>query len=169
MRVDSMPPRRLGRGVALVGYRGTGKSTVGRLLAAHLNRQFVDVDLEIAARAGRSIEAIFAESGEPVFRDWEEQTLAELLERFPEAVVATGGGSVLRERNRGRIRDFGYVVWLSTKPDELLRRLKVDEGSGVSRPALTPAGTIAEIEEVLGARTPIYEELALRCFLSGRC
>ena len=102
--------------MAIIGYRGTGKSTVGRLLAGQMNRAFVDVDLEIEARAGRSIEAIFAESGETVFRDWEERTLAELLEQYPEAVVATGGGSVVRESNRRRIREFGYVVWLTASP-----------------------------------------------------
>jgi shikimate kinase len=155
-----MPPPGLGRGVALVGYRGTGKSTVGRLLAALMNREFADVDLEIEMRSGRSIAAIFAESGEPVFRDWEERVLAELLERHPEAVVATGGGSVLREQNRGRMREFGHIVWLTAAPDELARRLGADECSGLARPALSAAGAIEEIAEVLRARMPIYEGLA---------
>ena len=155
-----MPPPRRGRGVALVGYRGTGKSTVGRLLAGQMNRQFVDVDLEIEARSGRSIEAIFAESGEPAFRDWEERTLAEVLAQFPDAVVATGGGSVLRQRNRDRIREFGYIVWLTASPGVLARRLGADARSGLARPALTPVGPIEEIAQVLRARMPIYEGLA---------
>jgi shikimate kinase len=160
MRGDRIPPPRLGRGVALVGYRGTGKSTVGRLLAVQMNREFVDVDLEIETRSGRPIGAIFAESGEPVFRDWEERVLAELLGRLPEAVVATGGGSVLREQNRQRIREFGYIVWLTAPADELARRLGADERSGLARPALSAAGAIEEIAEILRVRMPIYEGLA---------
>jgi shikimate kinase len=160
MRGDRIPPPRPGRGVALVGYRGTGKSTVGRLLAAQMNREFVDVDLEIEARSGRSIGEIFGESGEPVFRDWEERVLAEVLGRLPEAVVATGGGSVLREQNRQRIREFGAIIWLTATPDELARRLDDDERSGMGRPALSAAGAIEEIAEILCARTPIYEGLA---------
>jgi shikimate kinase len=155
-----MPPPRPGRGVALVGYRGTGKSTVGRLLAGQMNREFVDIDLQIEARSGRSIDAIFAELGEPTFRDWEERTLAEILRQFPGTVVATGGGSVLREQNRRRLREFGDIVWLTAHPDELTRRLLADERSRRGRPALTPAGPIEEIAQVLGARMPIYEALA---------
>jgi shikimate kinase len=160
MKGDLMPPLGPGRGVALVGYRGTGKSTVGRLLAGAMNRMFVDVDVEIEARSGRSIAAIFAHSGEPVFRDWEERTMALLLERNPTAVVATGGGSVLREENRRRIREFGDVVWLTADPGELGRRLKADARGQEGRPALTKAGLIEEIAHVLRERTPIYEALA---------
>jgi shikimate kinase len=147
-------------GLALIGYRGTGKSTVGRILSERLNRPFLDTDIEIAARAGRSISSIFASSGESVFRDWEEQTLAELTQAFPFAIVATGGGAVLREATRRRIRAFGYVVWLTAEPGELARRLEADSHGLDDRPGLTPAGTIAEIAEVLAVRTPLYEALA---------
>jgi shikimate kinase len=158
MKGDQMP--RPGRGLVLVGYRGTGKSTVGRLLAGTMSRQFVDVDLEIEARSGRSIAAIFAQSGEPVFRDWEERTMAELFERYPDAVVATGGGSVMREGNRSRIRAFGHIVWLTASADELARRLAADERGEASRPALTSRGMIEEIADVLRERSAIYEGLA---------
>ena len=104
-----MQPPRPGSGLALVGYRGTGKSTVGRLLAGTMKRKFLDVDLEIEARAGRSIAAIFCESGEPAFREWEERTMAVLFEQYPEAVVATGGGAVLREANRGGSERSGIL------------------------------------------------------------
>ena len=155
-----MPSPCAGRGLVLVGYRGTGKSTVGRILAGMLNRKFVDVDKEIEARAGRSIATIFAEAGEPVFRDCEEQTLAVLLDQYPEAVVATGGGSVMREQNRSRMRAFGHIVWLTAEPHELARRLEADKRGAELRPPLTPAGTIAEIVHVLRERTPVYEGLA---------
>jgi shikimate kinase len=133
---------------------------VGRILSDRLSRPFLDADLEIEARAGRSISAIFADWGEPVFRDWEERTLAELTAKFPAAIVATGGGVVLREANRRRIREFGYVAWLTADPSELARRLEVDHRGRGQRPALTAAGTIAEIADVLAARKPLYRALA---------
>jgi shikimate kinase len=154
------PCRRPGRGLALVGYRGTGKSTVGRILAGRLSRTFLDADIEIESRAGRSIAAIFSDGGESAFRDWEERTLAELIDQFPTAVLATGGGAVLRETNRRRVRDFGFVVWLRADPAVLARRLEGDTSSAASRPALTPAGAISEIARVLEERMPIYQGVA---------
>lgn len=162
MTLDPKPRDRAprGPGLALVGYRGTGKSTVGKILADRLERRFLDADLEIEVRAGRSIRSIFAESGEPVFRDWEEQMLEELANRHPEGVLASGGGAVLRPSNRRLLRAFGYVVWLKAEPAELARRLEADLQSGAERPPLTGAGTIAEIAHVLEARTPLYQEVA---------
>ncbi len=154
-----LSPRHL-RGLVLIGYRGSGKSTVGKLIADRLNRRFLDTDFEIEARSGRSIATIFAEEGEPSFRDWEERTIAELVGEFPEAVVATGGGAVLREANRRRIRDFGFVAWLRARPEELARRLSTDPRSTASRPALTHEGTLGEIVQVLAARVSFYEEMA---------
>jgi shikimate kinase len=151
---------RTGQGLALVGYRGAGKSTVGLLLAGMLNRAFVDVDRQIEARSGRSIATIFAEGGEPVFRDWEEQTLALALQENPGGIVATGGGCVVREQNRARMRAFGQIVWLTAHPDELSRRLQADDRGQESRPALTHAGAIDEIASMLQERTPIYGALA---------
>jgi shikimate kinase len=160
MTRDLLPKPTSPRGLALVGYRGTGKSTVGRILSERLSRRFVDADLEIEARAGRSASAIFASWGEPVFRDWEERTLAELTRSFPDAIIATGGGVVLREANRRRIREFGYVAWLTADASELARRLASDPRGLDERPALTPAGTIAEIAAVLAKRKPLYAGLA---------
>jgi shikimate kinase len=160
MTRDARPPYNPGRGLALIGYRGTGKSTVGRILADRLSRTFLDADLEIEARAGQSIRALFRDHGEACFRDWEERTLQELIERFPSAIIATGGGAVLRESNRRRIHEFGFVVWLTALPRELARRLESASGATPSRPALTPMGTIDEIEQVLAERKPLYEILA---------
>ena len=148
-----------GKGLALVGYRGTGKSTVGKILADRLNRRFLDADCEIEARARRPIAAIFALEGEKAFRDWEEQTLSELVRSHPDAILATGGGAVMRESNRRLLLDFGLVVWLKAEPDELARRLLADPRVA-DRPALTPAGTIAEISAVLDERRAIYHEVA---------
>jgi shikimate kinase len=152
------PPR--GRGIALVGYRGTGKSTVGRLLADRLGRPFADADREVEARAGRPIRSIFAEEGEPAFREWESRVLADLTSRPGGGVVATGGGAVLLESNRKALRDFGFVIWLSADPDTLARRLQASRRGVEDRPSLTGAGTLAEIANVLGVRTPLYREVA---------
>jgi shikimate kinase len=159
------PPRGRGRarggarGLALVGYRGTGKSTVGRLLARRLGRPFIDADVALEARFGRTIGSIFDELGEPVFRDWEEAMLAELTED-QDRLIATGGGAVLRESNRRRLRDFGTVVWLSASPRVIADRLGADPSAVAGRPALTPAGTLGEVAAVLAAREPLYREIA---------
>ncbi|QEH36802.1 Shikimate kinase 1 [Aquisphaera giovannonii] len=149
-----------GRGLVLVGYRGTGKSTVGRIVADRAGREFVEVDAEIERRAGRSIRAIFAEDGEPAFRDMEEEAVRGLVRDFPGAVLATGGGTVMRATNRGLLRGHGLVVWLRAEPAELARRIEADAISFATRPALTAAGPLAEIPAVLAARTPAYREAA---------
>ena len=143
-----------------MGYRGTGKTTVGKILANRLNLRFLDADVEIEASAGRSIASIFADSGEPVFRDWEETTLRKLVEHQPDAVLASGGGAVIRAANRRLLQEFGFVVWLRADPTELARRLEADLRAGNRRPALTTAGTIAEIHQVLADRASIYAEVA---------
>lgn len=147
---------RRGDGLALVGYRGTGKSTVGRLLADRLDRPFVDADREIEARAGRTIRAIFAEQGEPAFRDLEELVLAELAD-LPGAILAAGGGAVLRASNREALRRVGFVVRLLADPDAIARRIEADPSE---RPALTILGTLGEIRRVLIEREPLYREAA---------
>ena len=144
----------------MIGSRGTGKSTVGRILARRVDRPFLDVDPEIEARAGRSIRAIFTDWGEPAFRDWEERTLAAVTEANPGAILATGGGAVLRPVNRRRIRAFGFVVWLTADPAELARRLEDDPRGRADRPPLTAAGTLREIAQVLNERSHLYRELA---------
>jgi shikimate kinase len=149
-----------GQGLVLVGYRGTGKSTVGRLLAERLGKPFVDADVRIEARAGRSITSIFAESGEAAFRDWEERVLAETAETEPGSVLATGGGAVLRESNRIRLRGYGLVVWLRASSAELASRLTTNPGAVADRPALTSTGTLNEIAQVLEVRLPLYRAAA---------
>jgi shikimate kinase len=149
-----------GQGLALVGYRGTGKSTVGKILADGLNRPFLDADIEIEARAGLSISSMFAGQGELAFRDWEERTLSELTKSFPTAVLATGGGAVLRPSTRLLLAEFGFVVWLQADPAELARRLQADQSAGLTRPSLTSAGLIAEIEQLCNARWALYHEVA---------
>jgi shikimate kinase len=147
------------RGVALVGYRGTGKSTVGRILAERLEWRFADADHEVEARAGRPIARIFAEDGEAGFRDLEEQVLADLT-ALPNTVIATGGGAILRSVTRDRLRSFGLVVWLTADAGTLAKRLARDPRRLEIRPALTSVGTLDEIADVLAARLPHYREVA---------
>ncbi|WP_165231273.1 shikimate kinase [Aquisphaera insulae] len=153
-------PGERGRGLVLVGYRGTGKSTVGRIIAGRLGRAFVEVDSEIELRAGRSIRSIFEQDGEPFFRDLEAAVVLDLVERNPGAVLGTGGGTVLREANREHLRRHGSVVWLRVEPSELARRIQADANSHATRPGLTAAGPVAEIPAVLAARTPAYQAIA---------
>jgi shikimate kinase len=162
-------PAGKGGGLALIGYRGTGKSTVGRLVAERVSRRFFDADVEIETRAGRSISEIFAESGEPAFRDWEEQTLASLTLEYPGSVIATGGGAIVRETNRDRLTAFGFIVWLTAPPDVLADRLASDHRTLPGRPALSSAGTLGEIAQILEVRTPLYRSLADATVDTSQC
>ena len=145
-----------GKGLALIGYRGTGKSTIGKLVARRAGRKFLDLDREIERRAARPIHAIFLEKGEPAFRDLEESVLLDLAVQH-DCVLATGGGAILRESNRRGLRNFGLIVWLTASCEVLARRLSHDGREGKARPALTSAGTLAEIETVLTQRLPLYQ------------
>jgi shikimate kinase len=143
----------------LVGYRGTGKTTVGRLLAERLDWRFADADQEVEARAGRPIARIFAEDGEAAFRDLEEEVLADLV-ALPNIVIATGGGAILRPSNRELLRSLGFVAWLTADAETLSQRIARDPRRVETRPALTAAGTLDEIADVLAARLPHYREVA---------
>jgi shikimate kinase len=148
------------QGLALVGYRGTGKSTVGQIVAGRSHRPFFDADLELESRVGRSVSAVLAAEGEPCFRDREERALAHLIETYPSAVIATGGGAVLREASRRRLRSFGFVVWLTAPTAELAYRLESDPRGLAARPPLTALGTLAEIARLIEVRAPLYREVA---------
>lgn len=142
--------------LGLVGYRGTGKSTVGRILAERLGWSFHDTDATLESRHGRPVAAIFRDQGEPAFRDLESAILAELTDG-PPRVVATGGGIVVRPANRPALRRLGLVVWLTADPSRIADRIGAEAHL---RPALTAAGTLAEIADVLALRSPWYREVA---------
>lgn len=148
----------LDRSIYLIGYRGTGKSTVAGYLAERLCCELADADHLVELRGYRTIAEIFAEEGEQAFRDLEQQVVAELAAGTPK-VVALGGGAVLREANRSAISQ-GHVVWLTASPAKLAERLAADELSGAHRPSLTGGGLLEEIEKVLADRTPIYQRCA---------
>lgn len=144
--------------IFLVGYRATGKSTVARLLSRKLGWDWVDADELLEQRHGRTIRQIFAEEGEAGFREKEAAVLEELCRR-PRHVIATGGGVVLREANRERLRAAGKVIWLTADAATIWDRLQTDPSTGERRPALTVGGR-AEVEELLRAREPLYRACA---------
>jgi shikimate kinase len=144
--------------VALIGYRGTGKTTVAQLLARQLKWEWVDADVEIELRAGRSIAQIFAEQGEAAFRDQEAAVLAELTTRR-EIVIACGGGAVLREETRRRLTS-GMVVWLRASPATICARMASDATTAARRPQLTAQGGAAEVHALLAQRLPYYQSCA---------
>lgn len=145
--------------IFLIGYRGSGKTTVAKQLAERLQYDWVDADDEVEQRAGKSIAAIFAEEGQRTFRDLEAEVAAELCSRR-QTVVALGGGAVLREETRHAIGAAGPVVWLTGSPHTLAKRLAGDETTASRRPDLTSGGGQAEIEALLAERTPLYHACA---------
>ena len=141
--------------IALIGYRGSGKTTVSRLLAEALNWECVDADDLIEATAGKSIAAIFAQDGERSFRDYESTVLEQVLSET-ERVIATGGGVILRPENRRLLQQSAYVVWLTATPETLWQRIAADMTTAARRPNLTAAGGISEITAMLAQREPLY-------------
>ena len=144
--------------VFLIGPRGSGKTTVARLLAGRLGWDWLDADDVLEARHGKSVAAVFAEEGEAGFREKEAAVLAELCGRR-RCIVATGGGVVVREANRALLRASGCVVWLTADAETLWCRLEGDDRGRERRPVLTVGGR-AEVEEVLRLREPWYRECA---------
>ena len=144
--------------LTLVGYRACGKSTVGRLVAKRLDWPFIDADSVLEQRLGCGIAAFFASHGEPAFRDEEARSLAEILGKPGRFVLATGGGCVLRQENRGILRaKGGLVVYLAARAALLQERLRRHDGN---RPSLTGAPVADEVERLLTLREPFYREVA---------
>jgi shikimate kinase len=137
--------------IVLVGMMGAGKSTIGRRLSARLRLPFVDADNEIEAAAGMTIPEIFELHGEPHFRDGEARVIARLLESGP-AVLATGGGSFMREETRQRIGDKAVSIWLKADADIIMRRVK----RRADRPLLHTADPAATVSRLMIERDPIY-------------
>ena len=145
--------------IVLIGYRATGKTTVARHLAARLKWDWGDADVEIERQAGKSIARIFAEDGEPAFRDLEARVIAELCGR-EKFVLAAGGGAPLREESRCAMRQSGHVVWLTAAPATILARMTADATTAQRRPSLTQHPPLEEIVRLLGRREPVYRESA---------
>jgi 3-dehydroquinate dehydratase / shikimate dehydrogenase len=146
---------KLSKLVYLIGFRGAGKTSTARHLADKLGWSWLDADEFLQAKHGKTIREIFAEEVEKGFRDKEAKLMEELSE-YEEHVIATGGGVILREENRALLKR-GTVVWLQAPADILWQRVQQDEATATKRPDLAQGG-LAEIEELLTLRAPLYEE-----------
>ena len=139
----------------LVGMPGCGKSTLGRLLARRLDKLFYDADVELERRLGVSIPFIFELEGEQGFRDREQAVLADLV-GMTNVVLSTGGGVVLRQANRERLKDGGTVLYLHATPDTLWERTRHSK----HRPLLQAPDPFARVQELYGLRDALYREVA---------
>lgn len=149
--------------IVLVGLPGSGKTTIGRQLARRLQLPFVDSDQVIEQRLGCSIRAYFDRAGEAAFRDLEQAVIDELTQRGP-CVLSTGGGAVLRPRNREHLKARGKVFYLRSSPDEVFRRIKHDR----SRPLLQVADPVQKLRDLFAQRDPLYREVAHFVIETGR-
>lgn len=142
----------------------SGKTSVGRALAARTGWTLVDADDVIVARAGKPIHRIFAEDGEPAFRELERQVIADLC-AGERQVIASGGGAFVSERNRDVMLSGGRVFYLSASPATILRRVQEEDAGGPIRPLLAPSASSgqaddpeARIAELLAQRAPAYAQ-----------
>jgi shikimate kinase len=142
--------------VVLIGYRCTGKTTLGRLLADRLGWPLVDTDTLIQERAGKTIKEIVAAGGWPEFRRLECQVIADVA-AGDRQVISAGGGAILDEANRKALRASGRVVLLTASPETIWQRMKADPKTLAERPNLTDSGGIAEVRKVLADRRDAYQ------------
>lgn len=145
--------------VALIGMRGSGKTTVGQQLACLLGGDLVDTDDLVVAAAGRSIADIFATEGAEVFRRYEAQAVAQAAKQQPR-VISVGGGAVLDEKNVEVLSDVAMIVWLTATPEVLWQRVRDDSSPRHERPALTDQSGLTEMQQLLDERRATYEQAA---------
>lgn len=148
----------------LIGFMATGKTTVGRIVAEALQREFLDLDQLVEETAGMKVPELFRTQGEPGFRKIEAEALQAALKR-DNVVLATGGGAACREENLQAMLAGGYVVALSAPPTEVLKRT----GGASGRPLLdSAADPLAEAARLLSAREPFYARAHLRVDTVGK-
>ncbi|WP_097929525.1 shikimate kinase [Monaibacterium marinum] len=151
--VDPVP----GRSIVLIGLMGAGKTSVGKRLAARLDRPFVDSDHEIEAAAGQDIPSIFSTLGEEAFRDGERRVIGRLL-TGPAKVIATGGGAWMNADTRAAIGEQAISVWLDAKLNTLYGRVADKPG----RPLLDGQDARKVLEDLMAARYPVYQQADVR-------
>jgi shikimate kinase len=142
--------------IALIGFMGTGKTVVGRILAQKLGKEFIELDALIEKMAGKSIPEIFQHDGEIVFRELEIEAAREVSVRN-NAIIACGGGIVLNKINIDRLRKASIIVCLTASPAAILRRTSGDKNE---RPLLAVSDRARQIKEMMKFRRPFYERSA---------
>jgi len=141
--------------VALIGFRGTGKTQIGKRLAKRLNMRFIDTDKEIVRETGKPIPRIFEDSGEAGFREIEKQ-IVKRVSGMEKICIACGGGIVLFEENIDNLKKNSTIILLECNAETIYRRIKRDK----NRPALTEKEGIEEVKHLLGERERLYQEAA---------
>jgi len=145
--------------IVLIGFRGTGKSTVGRLLAKRLERDFIDSDKHIEGSTGKTIKSIFEDDGEEGFRKIEADVIAGLSEE-DNKIISVGGGAVLNEENIRNLKGNGFLVLLEATPEIIHSRIVQDEKTTQQRPSLTDKKPLDEIKHLIAEREPAYKSAA---------
>jgi shikimate kinase len=143
----------------LIGYRCTGKTSVGKQIAGRLGRPFHDSDEEIGRRTGKTVAEIVEREGWESFRKIEKEVIAGLSE-IDDCVIALGGGAVMDPENAGAMKEKGLFVWLTADAETIAERMGLDDSTLHQRPSLTGKDVLTEIREILQARQPIYRKLA---------
>ena len=146
--------------IVLIGFRGTGKSTVGKLLANRLERDFIDSDKYIESFTGKTIKHIFEEEGEEGFRKIEADVIAK-LSKMDNKIIAAGGGAILRKDNVRNLKDNGFLVLLEATPEIIHNRITQDEKTTQQRPSLTDKAPLDEIKHLLNQRENPYKKAAV--------
>lgn len=142
--------------IALIGLPGSGKTTLGRILARNLKIPFVDADATFEQHVGTSIRAFFEQNGENAFRELEAELLLKILSRETPSLIATGGGVILRADNRQNLKKYSTVFYLKAQPEDIAQRMHNDS----ARPLMQGFDPAQRLRDLLQIRAPLYEQTA---------
>jgi len=145
--------------IFLIGFRGTGKTTIGKIISRMLDREFIDADEYLEQKEGKTVKDIFDEGGEKLFREMESRVIAELC-LLDNKIIATGGGVILREENEKKLKKNGVLILLTADVDTIYKRIYRDKFTQQKRPSLTDRNGYPEIEYLLKYRNPLYDKAA---------
>jgi shikimate kinase len=145
--------------IFLIGFRGTGKTTIGKIISRMLDREFIDADEYLEQKEGKTVKDIFDEGGEKLFREMESRVIAELC-LLDNKIIATGGGVILREENVKKLKKNGVLILLTADVDTIYKRIYRDKLTQQKRPSLTDRNGYQEIEYLLEYRNPFYDKAA---------